>query len=119
MSPSSVPSVDGRDFAGQAVEGGEVGADTVFHYREADGEIWASYSGGQVRRGYLVGRREGDTLDFRYVQLNVNHETSSGHCATQLELLDDGRIRMHETWEWESRPGTGTSVVEKVSRPRG
>lgn len=26
----------------------------------------------------------------------------------------DGRIRLHESWAWESRPGTGTSIVEEL-----
>jgi hypothetical protein len=27
----------------------------------------------------------------------------------------DGRLRLEETWEWESRDGSGTSVVEQVT----
>ncbi|WP_224403908.1 hypothetical protein [Pseudonocardia sp. ICBG1034] len=27
----------------------------------------------------------------------------------------DGGMRSHETWAWESRPGTGASVVEEVT----
>ncbi|MBN9759384.1 hypothetical protein Ae706Ps2_3594c [Pseudonocardia sp. Ae706_Ps2] len=36
-------------------------------------------------------------------------------CEARLEVLDDGRLRSHETWAWESRPGTGESVVEEVT----
>ena len=32
-----------------------------------------------------------------------------GGVATS-ELGDDGRIRLNETWKWESRPGSGQSV---------
>jgi hypothetical protein len=28
--------------------------------------------------------------------------------------LPDGRVRLEETWEWESRAGHGTSVVEQI-----
>jgi hypothetical protein len=27
----------------------------------------------------------------------------------------DGRVRLEETWEWESQQGSGTSVVEQVT----
>jgi hypothetical protein len=27
----------------------------------------------------------------------------------------DGRLRLHETWAWDSQPGSGTSVVEEVA----
>ncbi|WP_433317626.1 hypothetical protein ACQP0U_09580 [Micromonospora sp. CA-269861] len=108
-------SLDGRRFAAVAeVVAGEVGTETVFSYHERDGEVWAEYVGGSIRRGRLVGTRDGDLLDFRYVQLNTDGETSSGHCVSEVTVLDDGRLRLHETWSWESRPGSGTSVVEEL-----
>lgn len=57
---------------------GQVGTRTRFTYREADGTVWADCTGGDVVRGHLVGTREGDRLDFRYVQLTTDGTTSSG-----------------------------------------
>ncbi|MFF9766491.1 hypothetical protein ACF1GT_07750 [Streptomyces sp. NPDC014636] len=94
---------------------GQVGTRTRFAYHERDGEIWAEYAGGDVVRGHLVGTREGDRLDFRYVQLRTDGTTASGHCVSTVVELPDGRVRLEETWEWESRPGSGTSVVEQVT----
>jgi len=111
----TAPSLDGRRFAAVANVGGEIGADTVFEYQERDGEIWATYRGGAVRRGFLVGTRAGDALDIRYVQLNGGGETSSGYCRSTIHMLPDGRLRLDEKWQWESRPGGGTSVVEEVA----
>ncbi|MGW6239148.1 hypothetical protein ACWGBX_37355 [Streptomyces sp. NPDC055037] len=93
---------------------GQVGTATRFVYREEDGVIRAEYEGGDVVRGYLVGTREGDRLDFRYVQLKRDGATSSGHCVSTVVGLPDGRVRLEETWEWESQEGSGTSVVEQV-----
>jgi hypothetical protein len=108
-------SLDGLVLAPVAdPEGGEVGTLTRFRYREADGRIWASYEGGSIERGYLVGTRQGDRLDFRYVQLRTDGGTSSGHCVSTVVELPDGRLRLEETWEWESQEGSGTSVVEQV-----
>ncbi|MFY1668444.1 GNAT family N-acetyltransferase [Plantactinospora sp. WMMB334] len=110
-----LPSLHGRRFrAVGAVDGGEVDAATVFDYRERDGEISASYAGGAIRAGHLLGTRDGDTLDFRYVQLNGVGETSGGHCVSRLSRLPDGRLRLDETWRWESRDGSGTSAVEEI-----
>jgi hypothetical protein len=58
--------------------------------------------------------RDGDRLDFRYVQLHTDGSTASGHCVTELEQLADGRVRLNETWEWESQSGSGKSVEEEV-----
>lgn len=106
--------LDGRVLVGVSNTGdGDVGATTVFRYREDDGVVWADYAGGAVLRGYLVGTRDGDRLDFRYVHLAGDGSTASGHCTSRVEALDDGRVRLHETWSWESRDGSGHSVVEE------
>ncbi|MGW4565960.1 hypothetical protein ACWEN3_27280 [Streptomyces sp. NPDC004561] len=94
---------------------GQVGTGTRFAYHEKDGEIWAEYAGGDVVRGHLVGTRDGDRLDFRYVQLRTDGTTASGHCVSTVVALPDGRVRLEETWRWESAPGGGTSVVEEVT----
>ncbi|WP_205834079.1 hypothetical protein [Crystallibacter degradans] len=114
--PAAVKAViDGKVFAAVAnTASGEVGRTTRFHYRQDGRMIWAEYSGGAVVRGYLVGTRDGDRLDFRYSHLNINLQTANGVCASKLEVLDDGSIRLHETWQWESRPERGTSVVEEI-----
>lgn len=118
MVSSVVPSMDGRTFVGvRNSSSGEVSGDTVFRYRERDGTVWAEYVGGSVLRGYLVGTRSGDDLDFRYVHLSVAGATASGHCTARLETLADGRIRSHEMWQWESREGAGSSVVEERPPP--
>ena len=94
---------------------GQVGTRTRFTYHEKDGEIWAEYAGGDVVRGHLVGSRDGDRLDFRYVQLTRDGTTSSGHCVSLVVERADGRVCLEEAWEWESRVGSGTSVVEQVT----
>ena len=109
----SVPSLDGRVFAVADSGGGVATTETTFRYAEEDGVVTASYEGGTIRCGFLIGTRSGDSLDFRYVQLHTDGSTATGHCVTELELRTDGRIRPNETWEWESRPGRGRSVAEE------
>ncbi|WAU80160.1 hypothetical protein O1Q96_10610 [Streptomyces sp. Qhu-G9] len=112
-------SLDGLVLAPVADQApGQVGTRTRFVYHEEDGGIWAEYAGGDVVRGRLVGTREGDRLDFRYVQLKADGTTSSGHCVSRVTETPDGRVRLEETWEWESQEGSGTSVVEEVADSR-
>ena len=115
VSGAPTPSLDGRRFRSMAeVDGGDVGAETVFEYVEQDGVVHARYGGGAVRLGFLVGTRAGDTLRFRYAHVRPDGETATGRCESTIETLADGRLRLHETWAWESREGAGTSVVEEV-----
>ncbi|MFI8103884.1 hypothetical protein [Streptomyces sp. NPDC086023] len=112
-------SLDGLLFVPVADQSpGQVGRQTRFDYHEQDGRIWAEYRGGDVVMGHLVGTRAGDTLDFRYVQLRTDGTTASGHCTSLVTALPDGRLRLEETWTWESQPGSGTSVVEEPERGR-
>ena len=108
-------SLEGRRFRGAEMDGeGEVGAATEFEYHQDGDLVWARYEGGAVRLGFLVGTRDGNRLEFRYSQLNVNGETSTGRCSTTISGLPDGRLRLDEVWAWESKPGSGKSAVEEV-----
>jgi hypothetical protein len=109
------PSLDGRRFRPAAeVAGGDVGAETIFEYVEEDGIVHSRYGGGAVRLGFLVGTREGDLVRFRYAQVRGDGTTATGRCESRIETLADGRLRLHETWAWESHDGAGTSIVEEV-----
>lgn len=110
----SAPSLDGRVFVAVDPGEGEVSSETTFHYTQASDMVSATYSGGRIRRGYLVGVRHGDELDFRYVQLHVDGATADGHCESRVEVLPDGRLRLVESWSWDSRDGSGSSVVEEI-----
>lgn len=113
---TTTPSLDGRRFRDVTPDHqGDVGDETYFEYREdPDGVVHANYEGGSVRLGYLVGTRVGDQLEFRYTHVTSERQTASGRCRSRIEVLDDGRLRMHETWEWTSQRGDGTSVIEEV-----
>src|SRR5688572_15185800 len=83
-----ITSLEGRRFTAVSdIVGGEVGTETMFTYHEQDDKIWADYAGGSVRHGHLVGTRDGDRLDFRYAQLNIDGQTSTGHCVSALSIL--------------------------------
>ena len=106
--------MDGRVlFSPDAVAGGEVGPETEFRFRQSGDMVWGRYSGGGIRMGFFVGTSDGATLRFRYTQLNTRGETASGSTTDRIEVLDDGRVRLHEQWAWDSREGSGTSVLEE------
>ena len=106
--------LDGRVFRSRdAVEGGQVTPDTEFRFRQSGDMVWGRYSGGGIRLGFLVGTNDGSTVRFRYTQLDTSGDTASGSSVDRIEIRDDGRVRLHETWAWDSRDGSGTSVLEE------
>lgn len=83
--------------------------DTRFYYRQSGARVWATYWGGAVRFGAIVG--VGDPqgrLDLRYHHLGPGNALESGVSCATPELLPDGRIRLIE-----DRPGRHT-VLEEV-----
>lgn len=112
------PSLDGRVLRGVSNDPeGQVGGETLFHFHQEEDLIWARYEGGAIRRGYLVGLAEADTLDFRYAHVTVDGDTATGRSVDRVEMLGDGRVRLHERWAWDSQDGEGTSVLEEIAPP--
>ena len=52
---------------------------------------------------------------MRYHHVNAAGELMTGVCRSTPELLPDGRVRLHERWQWTSGDGSsGESVIEEV-----
>lgn len=95
---------------------GEVSGDTLFHYHQKDQIVWAEYSGGSIVKGFLIATLRVDNgLDMRYQHVNTQGELMTGHCQSTPEQLPDGRIRLHERWQWTSGDhSSGESIVDEV-----
>ena len=94
---------------------GEVNQETIFHYRQEGNNVWATYKGGQIVLGTLVAKmNQSGSLDMRYSHVNVNGDLMTGKCRSKPEKLKDGRLRLHETWQWTTGDcSKGISVVEE------
>lgn len=99
-------------------ETGEVGQETIFHYQQTDDLVTASYAGGDIRQGMLIAKADpAGHLDMRYQHLNQQGTLMTGMCKTVPEVLPDGRLRLHETWQWTSGDHSkGQSIVEEVPK---
>ena len=97
-------------------QNGEVGAETFFHYWQEGSTVWATYKGGSIIFGTLIAKMARDgSLDMRYQHLSEDGQFKTGLCQSKAEVLEDGRIRLHEKWQWMSGDRSkGESVVEEV-----
>ena len=95
---------------------GEVGATTLFHYYQQGNIVWGTYEGGTVRLGnFLALADENGCLDLRYQHINQQDELMTGFCKSTPTVLDDGRIRLDEKWQWTSGDRSeGVSAVEEI-----
>ena len=109
-------SYDGRKFA--SVENsftGEVGSETVFHYHQTGNIVTAEYSSSEILSGHLIAICDSEgSLDMRYHHINKRGELMTGTCRSTPEILADGRIRLHEEWQWTSgNRSSGQSLLEE------
>ena len=97
---------------------GAVNAKTLFTFTQEGEVVSASYSGGEVRLGYLVGVISPEGLRFRYAQLNIEGRLDGGYSTCEISKTHDGRIHLIEHFKWDSRPGSGTNVFEELPPDR-
>lgn len=110
-------SVDGMRFRSVSnTDNGDVDEETVFHYQQQGSVVTATYSGGRIVRGHIIGRMLTDgRLDLRYHHLNGEGVLMVGTCLSTPELLPDGRLGFHERWQWLTGDGSlGESRIEEV-----
>ena len=95
---------------------GDAQASTGFEYHQSGNLVWATYQGGGVVFGTLIAAvDQGGVLDMRYQHLNRAGEFRSGKCRSVPERLADGRLRLHESWQWtDGDRSRGTSVIEEI-----
>jgi len=89
---------------------------TIFHYRQSGSRVWATYQGGPVHLGSLLAvADQSGGLDVRYHHVGPADVFRAGTGHSQPEVLEDGRLRLHETWRWTDGDGSaGATILEEI-----
>ena len=97
-------------------ESGEVSSETIFHYGQKGNVIWATYGGGSILLGNIIGQVDKDgKIDMRYQHVSIDGTFKTGKCISIPEILPNKKIRLHEEWEWTSgQTGKGKSIIEEI-----
>ena len=93
---------------------GVVNKDTIFRFSQNDSVITASYSGGKIVTGYLIGKIIESNLHFRFIQIDLANNIDSGQSVCEIKKTDDGRIQLVEHFEWDSINGKGINIIEQI-----
>jgi hypothetical protein len=82
---------------------GEVDGRMPFRDRRQGDLVGAPCAGGRIRFGPLMARvNPRRRLEMRYQRLHSASERRTGRCTSTPEVRIDGRIRLHERWQWNS-----------------
>lgn len=97
-------------------DNGEVEEGMIFNYQQDGNILSCTYAGATILKGQLLGLvLEDGSLEFRYQQVNANGEIMTGQCKSVPEIQENGKIRLYETWEWNSGDcSKGTSILEEL-----
>lgn len=97
-------------------ENGEVSSKLIFHYQQKGNILTCSYEDEQILSGQLMGLVDKDgNIEMGYHQINHQGQLMTGRCFSRPEILANGKIRLHETWEWTSGDySKGKSVLEEI-----
>ena len=112
---------DGKHFRPVSTEGtSETTSETIFNYSQDGDFLTATYSGGDILSGHLIGTVDTDgKIDMRYHHRNISGELMTGICHSVPEIMKSGKLRLLETWQWTC-PGTsadkskGSSILEEI-----
>jgi len=108
---------NGRIFRAVAnTSSGEVSDQTIFEYHQLGNIVTAVYHGGNIILGNLIALVDAEgKLDMRYQHINTANKLMTGICISTPELLPNGKIRLHEKWQWTCGDmSAGESVIEEV-----
>jgi hypothetical protein len=96
-------------------ENGETSSETLFHYKQVGNILTSEYSGGKIKNGHLIGLVDASgKIEMRYHQVNDQDELMTGICISTPEILENGKIRLHENCEWTSGDySKGSSTIEE------
>jgi len=100
----------------EASDSSQTNTDTIFKYEQNDDLVTATYSGGNIQFGQIIGKVDANgILDMRYQHVDRNGELMTGYCKTTPEILPNGKIRLHEKWRWTcGHRAKGKSVLEEI-----
>ncbi|MGB4937976.1 MAG: hypothetical protein WBO30_13245 [Ferruginibacter sp.] len=94
----------------------ETNEDTLFHYRQEGNMLTCEYAGGKIKHGQLLGIVDDvGQIKMCYQQINDLGELKTGICTSTPELLPNGKIRLHEDWQWTCGDrSSGKSIIEEL-----
>lgn len=94
----------------------ETSQETIFLYEQHGNMLTSTYQGGKIKKGHLIGLvNEKGHIDMRYHQVNLSDELMTGICKSTPEMMPNGKIRLHEQWQWTSGDKSqGQSILEEI-----
>ena len=95
---------------------GVVSNEMIFEYKQVGNIITCVYKGKLITIGHLIGTvDEKGGINMAYHQINSKGELMTGVCKSTPKVLKNGKIILHENWQWTSGDKSkGISILEEI-----
>ena len=99
----------------KTAQNGVVNELTIFTFSQNGNFVSATYSGGAIFKGYLVGTIDHEKLVFSYCQLQTDGKTANGESECDISIGENGKIKLIEHFKWASKNNdTGVNVFQEL-----
>ena len=92
---------------------GIIDENTIFHFQQIGNLITATYKGGKIKTGFLIGKIKNNKLEFQYTQMHEDEKLAGGHSVCSIELAKNGGIKLIEHFRWSSGE-KGINIIEEI-----
>lgn len=97
---------------------GTVNADTLFHYHQNGDLVTADYSGGTIRHGRIIAKRNGHELSMLYQCITTDGQLKAGRAMALIGRNAEMSITLDLEWEWLTDAGVkGRSRYVELKGP--
>lgn len=111
--------LNNKKFVTAENENGLSSDKTVFYYSENEqGIITATYSGGSIVHGNILGKRieKSNKFELQYHCLTTNNELKTGESKGIITKNKDGRLILKMNWNWlNGDVSSGTSKYVEIN----
>ena len=97
-------------------DNGEVNSQTIFEYFQDGDNIWANYHGGEIKSGFLEGKKSSENgFEIIYSHTNTKGKKRKGKCKTEVSFTKEGKTVLNEFWQWTNGDKSkGTSTLKEL-----
>ena len=95
---------------------GDTSSETVFEYQQSGNILTSNYKGGNIMEGHLIALvDENGHINMRYHHINTAGEIMTGVCNSTPEIMENGKLRLHEKWRWTCGDfSEGSSLLDEI-----
>ena len=92
----------------------DIGSNTIFEFCQNGNLIFGKYHGGEVKKGNFIAVMHGNgSMEKKFQHINQNGKLVSGSSVASPEILNNGVVRLKESWEFFPEV-TGSTIMEEL-----